>query len=48
MNPLHEKLWNGDYYTSRTVEIVKNVFPMFPLTVKGLEAAVRELLKENL
>lgn len=48
MNPLHEKLWNGDYYTSRTVEMVKNVFPMFPLTVKGLEAAVRELLKESL
>ena len=48
MNPLHEKLWNGDYYTSRTVEMVKQVFPMYPLTVKGLEAAVRELLKESL
>lgn len=48
MNPLHEKLWNGDYYTSRTVEMVKQVFPMYPLTVKGLETAVRELLKGSL
>lgn len=44
LNPLHEKLWDWDF-SMRTVQEVKAIFPMFPLTVKGLERAVGELLK---
>lgn len=44
LNPLHEKLWDWDS-SMRTVQSVKEIFPMFPLTVKGLECAVRELLR---
>lgn len=46
LNPLHEKLWDWDN-SMRTVQAVKELFPMFPLTVKGLEQAVHELLREG-
>lgn len=46
MNPLHEKLWDWDAST-RTIQSVKEIFPMFPLTVKGLERAVRELMLQK-
>lgn len=44
LNPLHEKLWDYDAST-RTIQIIREQFPMFPLTVQGLEAAIKELRK---
>lgn len=44
MNPLHEKLWDYDY-SSYTIQLVRERFPMFQLTAKGLEAAIKELRK---
>lgn len=43
LNPLHPKLW--DYKYSTVISIGKEI-PMFPLTVKGLEAGI-EKLKET-
>jgi uncharacterized protein with von Willebrand factor type A (vWA) domain len=43
LNPLSEKVW-GHY---ETVGLIKGLFPMFPLTVKGLGLAVRQLLKSG-
>lgn len=43
LNPMHPKLWDWDSST-RTVGLVREVFPMFPLTVRGLEDAIKELL----
>lgn len=44
LNPLHEKLWDYDY-SSRTIQITGQIFPMFPLTVRGLEDGIKELRK---
>lgn len=44
LNPLHEKLWDYDY-SSRTIRIVREIFPMYQLTVRGLEDGIRELMK---
>lgn len=45
LNPLHIKLWDYDY-SARTIQIVQKVFPMYQLTAKGLEAAVKQLKRE--
>jgi len=39
LNPIEEEGWH--YY--QTVDAIKEIFPMFPLTVAGLELAVKEL-----
>lgn len=44
LNPLHERLWDYDA-GSRTIELVRECFPMFQLTARGLEAAIKELRK---
>lgn len=46
LNPLHEKLWDYDY-SARTIGIIRKEFPMYPLTVRGLEEGIRELLGKN-
>lgn len=46
MNPLHEKLWDYDY-SSYTIQLIRERFPMFQLTAKGLEAAIKELRKSE-
>lgn len=43
LNPLHERLWNYDAST-RSIGIIRDVFPMYPLTVRGLEDGIKELL----
>lgn len=40
LNPLPERAWNG-----WTVKIIKDIFPMFPLTLEGIERAIDELVK---
>ena len=40
LNPMREESWG--YYD--TVQTVGGLFPMYPLTVSGLERAVKELL----
>ncbi len=43
LNPLHVKLWDYDY-SSRTIGMIRNTIPMFPLTVHGLEDGIKELM----
>jgi len=45
LNPLHVKLWHYDY-SSRTIGMVEETVPMFPLTVHGLEDGIKELLEK--
>jgi uncharacterized protein with von Willebrand factor type A (vWA) domain len=47
LNPLHFKLWS-DYYSARSLRVIKSELPMFPLTVSGLEDGIRELLKKSI
>lgn len=44
LNPLHERLWDYDSST-RTIGMIRERFPMFPLTVRGLEEGIKELTK---
>ena len=43
LNPIPEKYWNNAY-GARTIQIVREVFPMFELTLDGLEQAVKKLM----
>lgn len=47
LNPLHERLWDYDAST-RTIGILWELFPMYPLTVRGLEEGIKELLAKTL
>ena len=43
LNPIEKDAW--DYvYGSRTIQDIKEVFPMFELTLDGLEAGIKKLL----
>ena len=42
LNPSQRPAW-GDYWT-RTYDTIAQVFPMFPLTVDGLEEGMKKLL----
>ena len=43
LNPIPEKSW--DYtYGSATIQDIKEVFPMFELSLSGLEAGIKKLL----
>lgn len=44
LNPMHEKLWDYDY-SSYTIKLIREKFPMFQLTAKGLEEGIKELRK---
>jgi uncharacterized protein with von Willebrand factor type A (vWA) domain len=43
LNPVPEKMWN---YT-QTITMIRRVFPMFELTIDGLEKAVTCLMSQN-
>jgi uncharacterized protein with von Willebrand factor type A (vWA) domain len=43
LNPIRSANWNR-LYGGRTIQAVKRIFPMYELTVKGLEDAVKKLL----
>ncbi len=44
LNPIEEKRW--DYaYGARTIRLIRDRVPMFPLTAAGLEAGIRQLKK---
>jgi len=43
INPISEKYWE-DAYGSQTIKIVREVFPMFELTLEGLDKAVKKLM----
>ncbi len=43
MNPVPEKMWK---YT-RTINMIREIFPMFELTIDGLENAVTHLTSKN-
>lgn len=43
LNPLAPKYWEGGY----TIRLISQLFPMFPLTVEGLELAVERLLRKT-
>lgn len=47
LNPLHSKLWTS-YYASRTLRIIKEELPMYHLSVTGLEAGIKELLRKGI
>lgn len=42
LNPMHEKLWDYDS-SSYTIKLIREKFPMFQLTAKGLEEGIKEL-----
>ena len=43
LNPISEKYWDTTY-GYRTIQIVREVFPMFELTLEGLEMAIKKLV----
>ncbi|MGL4484190.1 MAG: vWA domain-containing protein [Anaerovoracaceae bacterium] len=43
LNPIEEDRWET-VYGSYTIEELRNVFPIFPLTLEGVEASVKKLL----
>ena len=43
INPISEKYWENAY-GAQTIKIVRQVFPMFELTLEGLEKAVKKLM----
>ncbi len=43
LNPRYAPEWNH----VRTVQVIRQIFPMFELTLDGLEKAVRHLMKNN-
>jgi uncharacterized protein with von Willebrand factor type A (vWA) domain len=43
LNPIREEEWEWTY-GSHTLQIIKDIFPMFELTVDGLEAGIKKLL----
>jgi uncharacterized protein with von Willebrand factor type A (vWA) domain len=43
LNPEDEGYWDSTYGAS-TIRQVRTVFPMYPLTVDGLTAAVKRLM----
>jgi len=43
LNPVHEKYWD-EVYGAQTISIVREVFPMFELTLEGLDKAVKKLM----
>lgn len=43
LNPISERYWSNGYYRT-TIEMVKNVVPMYPLSVHGLEMGLKELI----
>ena len=43
LNPISEKHWDTAY-GARTIQIVREVFPMFELTLEGLERAIKKLM----
>ncbi|MDR1067617.1 MAG: VWA containing CoxE family protein, partial [Clostridiales Family XIII bacterium] len=43
LNPVSEAVWERTYGTV-SIELVRTVFPMFELSVDGIEAAIKKLL----
>ena len=43
LNPTHQRIW--DY--TQTITIVRKIFPMFELTLDGLEKAINHLMSKN-
>ncbi len=43
LNPIKEDRWEWTY-GSRTIQDIRKVFPMFPLTLDGLDAGIQRLL----
>lgn len=43
LNPLREYEWDN-VYGSQTLDMIRKVFPMYELTLDGLEAAIKKLL----
>lgn len=43
LNPLPEKYWDT-IYGAQTIQIVREVFPMFELTLEGLDQAIKKLM----
>ncbi|MHA1270767.1 MAG: vWA domain-containing protein [Candidatus Helarchaeota archaeon] len=39
LNPMNSNMWGG-----YTVRVIRSIFPMFPLTIEGIENAVKELI----
>jgi uncharacterized protein with von Willebrand factor type A (vWA) domain len=43
LNPLSEAVWDGAY-GSASIELIREIFPMYELSVDGLEAGIKKLL----
>ncbi len=43
LNPIREEAWDW-MYGSKTIQAIKNIFPMFELTLDGLESGIKKLL----
>ena len=43
LNPIPERIWEL-VYGSETIKMVQNIFPMYELTLEGLDKAVKKLM----
>ena len=44
LNPIQQQFWNPRaYYDAYTIHLVRQVFPMYELTIEGLEQAIKSL-----
>jgi uncharacterized protein with von Willebrand factor type A (vWA) domain len=46
LNPIPQRYWSYSF-TTTTIDIVRGVFPMFELTLDGIDAAIERLLKKS-
>jgi uncharacterized protein with von Willebrand factor type A (vWA) domain len=45
LNPISERNWDS-VYGSSTIQEIKNVFPMYELTLDGLDRGIKKLLNK--
>ena len=46
LNPIREQYWET-IYGSETIKMVRDIFPMYELTLKGLDEAIKKLMVKN-
>ena len=46
LNPIREQYWES-IYGSETIKMVRDIFPMYELTLEGLDQAIKKLMVTN-
>ena len=46
LNPIREQYWES-IYGFETIKMVRDIFPMYELTLKGLDQAIKKLMVKN-